>query len=59
MTRPEIPEDARPDYDADPTTEYRVELPSGKTFWATDADLAEEYARAGADVGPARRCYPA
>lgn len=54
MNRPEIPEDDRPDYDADPTTEYRVRLPSGAAFWITDRELVAEYRDAGARIGPAR-----
>lgn len=56
MTRSTTPtyEQREENYTDAPPTEYGVQLKDGTTFTTTNADVAEEFARAGATVGPAR-----
>jgi hypothetical protein len=49
MTRPELPEDTRPDYGQD-TTEYRITLPGIASFFVESVEKAAEYRQAGAEV---------
>jgi hypothetical protein len=57
MSRAQLPEDLRPDYDAKPKTEYVVTFEDGTSTTVTGADYAQTLAEGGVDVGPARRCY--